>query len=72
MVELQRIVYDGRLAAIVLGEQAIIDDTLAAGEHRFVQAMCLYALEVKTRERPGPYSDQAAESYAQVALARAG
>jgi hypothetical protein len=69
MGELQRIVYRDQLAAVVLADVAIIDDTLADSQHRLVQAMCLYALEVRAGQRSGPYSDQAAELYAREALA---
>lgn len=67
MRNLQRINHNRQLAAIVIADQAIIDDTLT-GEHRqHVQAMCLYALEIEHGERPGPYTDAAADRYARQA-----
>jgi hypothetical protein len=69
MANLQPITHRGRIVAIVIAGRAIIDDTLAVDEHRHVQAMCLYALEIADRERPGPYTDAAAERYADLAAA---
>lgn len=72
MIEmLQRIVYEDRLVAVVMGEEAMIDDCVTPAELRFVQAMCLYALEVAERARPAPYSEKAAAAYARRALAQA-
>jgi hypothetical protein len=65
---MQQIVYRGRLSAVVLAGQAIVDDTLGAGELRHVLAMCLFALEVQAGDRPGPYCEQAADAYACSAL----
>lgn len=69
MPNLQPITHLGRIVAIVIAGQAIIDDTLDPDEHRHVQAMCLCALEIADRERPGPYRDAAAERYAHLAIA---
>lgn len=68
MKTVQPIIHQGRIAALVVAGQAIIDDTLPPHEHRHVQAMCLYALEVADRDRPGPYSDPDADTYARQAL----
>ncbi len=64
---LQLITHQGRLAAVVIAEQAIIDDTLPPEQHQHVQAMCLYALQISEHERPGPYTDADAETYARHA-----
>jgi hypothetical protein len=72
MPRLQRINHNGQLAAVVIAGQAILDDTLADTHRRHVQAMCLYALEIAERQRPGPYTDAAAEQYAHQALAHRG
>jgi hypothetical protein len=70
MGNLQPITYEGRIVAVVLVGRAIIDDTLAPDEHRHVRAMCLYALEIADRDRPGPYNDAAADAYARMACRR--
>jgi hypothetical protein len=70
MRNLQPITHAGRIVAIVIAGQAIIDDTLDPDEHRHVQAMCLYGIEIADGERPGPYTDAGAEQYARVAAAR--
>ena len=67
MSEMQRIVYNGRLAAIVLADQAIIPDGLAESDERTVKAMCLYALEIAAGLQPGPYTDERALEYARRA-----
>lgn len=67
MSGLQKIIYDGRLAAVVLADQAILTDPLPEPEERTVKAMCLYALEVAAGLRPGPYSDERALQYARRA-----
>jgi len=64
MSELTRIVYNGRLAAVVIADQAILTDPLPLEEERTVKAMCLYALEVAAGIQPGPYTDQRALAYA--------
>jgi hypothetical protein len=70
MGEIQPITHDGRLAAIVVGEQAIIPDTLADSQLLPVSARCLYALEIAAGHLPGPYTDRAAEAYARAAAAQ--
>jgi hypothetical protein len=70
MRTIQPIIHQGQLSAVVVGGLAIIEDTLTDAAHRHVQAMCLYALEIAGHERPGPYSDAAADAYAQAALAQ--
>jgi hypothetical protein len=68
MQNLRPITHQGRLAAIVIAGQAIIDDTLSPEQQRHVKAMCLYALEIAERTRPGPYTDAGADAYAHHAL----
>lgn len=65
---LQKIIHNGRVAALVVADQAILVDGLAEDEERTVKAMCLYALEVATGLQPGPYSDKRALEYARRAL----
>ena len=60
MSELQKIIYNGQVAAIVLADQAIILDGLAETDERTVKAMCLYAMEVADGLQPGPYTDERA------------
>lgn len=71
MSELQKIIYNGQLAAIVLADQAIIPDGLAETDERTVKAMCLYALEVAAGLQPGPYTDERALEYARRAALEA-
>ncbi len=65
---LQRINHNGRLAAIVLAGQAIIDDTLSDDDFKHVQAKCLYALELADDGRTDSYTDQDGDAYARAAL----
>ena len=67
MAELQRIVYHGRLAAVVIAGEAILTDPLPEPDERTVKAMCLYALEINAGLQPGRYTDQDALEYAQRA-----
>lgn len=71
MSELQKIVYKGRLAAVVLAGQAILTDRLPEQDERTVKAMCLYALEVATGLQAGLYSDERALEYARRAAVEA-
>ena len=71
MSAIQKIIYKGQLAAIVLADQAIIPDGLAEPDERTVQAMCLYALEIDAGLQPGPYSDERALEYARRAAPEA-
>jgi hypothetical protein len=75
MHAVQQIHYRGRLAAVVLGEEATIDAQLAGEELLDVQAMCLFAIETASGEQPGTYTNQratafAAQTRAQRALTR--
>lgn len=70
MSEIQPIIYRGRMAALVVGGQAIFSDALPSREQATVKAMCLYALEVAEGRLPGPYSDAQALAYARAAEAK--
>jgi len=67
MSEITGIIYQGRLAAVVIGEEAILTDPLPESDERTVKAMCLYALEINAGLHPGPYTDQDALGYARRA-----
>ena len=59
-----KIIYEGRLAAVVLADHAILTDPLPERDERTVKAMCLYALEIAAGLQPGPYTDENALDYA--------
>jgi hypothetical protein len=67
MGELQKIIYNGRVAGVVVAGQAVISDALAEDDERMVKAMCLYALEVAAGLERGPYTDERALGYARRA-----
>lgn len=69
MADLQTIVHNGRLAAVVAGGQAIIPDSVPKHDLPTIKAMCLYALEVDDGRIPGPYSTAQALAYACAASA---
>ena len=54
--------------AFVIGEHALIGPQLAETDLKFVQAKCLYALEIADGQRPGPYRDHGATRYASHVL----
>jgi hypothetical protein len=64
METIQLIELNGRVVAVVADDCAIIADELVGADCLRVQAKALYALEILAGERPGPYSDDAAERYA--------
>ena len=59
----------GRPVALALGENAIIADHVTGPDRAIVAGMALYAIEVQTATRPGPYADADAERYARRELA---
>jgi hypothetical protein len=67
MSDMTKIIYQGRLAAVVIAEEAILTDPLPEPDERTVKAMCLYALEINAGQTPGPYTDENALDYAQRA-----
>jgi hypothetical protein len=70
MAGFQQIIYQGRLAAVVIGEQATIEARLSGEELLDVQAMCLYAIEIAALRLPGAYSQQRAEAFSGQARAQ--
>jgi len=54
MSKLQRIHHNGQLAAIVLADQAIVDDALPPAGLLHVQAKCLCALQIRQASSRGP------------------
>jgi hypothetical protein len=68
VANLQKIHHGRRFAAVVVAGQAIIDDTLSPYAFAFVQAKCLYALELAERGEADYYTDEDAEAYARAAL----
>lgn len=71
MPNLQRIHHNGRLAAVVVAGEAIVDDTLSDYALASVQAKCLYALELAEKGGAESYTDEDAEAYARAALSDA-
>jgi hypothetical protein len=67
--EVQPIIHNRRLAALVVDGQAIISERVPQPDRWTVQAMCLYALEVTAGRLPGPYSAARALAYARAAAA---
>lgn len=72
MKTIQIIEHDGRPAALVAGDEAIIATHLTASARARVQAKALYAIAISTGTRPGPYTDAGAEDYADSAAAHRG
>lgn len=70
MPGIQLIHHRGRLAAVVIGEQATIETWLSGEELLDVQAMCLFALEIAAHQRPGTYSHQRAAAFAKQTRAQ--
>jgi hypothetical protein len=70
MLTIQPIHHDGEVVAFVVGGRALISADLADGAFEVVRAKCLYALEIATGDRPGPYTDRAATAYARSAMGR--
>jgi hypothetical protein len=54
MGEIQPIIHDGRLAAIVVGEQAIVPDTLADSQLLPVSAKCCTRSKSRRGASPAP------------------
>lgn len=71
MSEFQAITYKGEVAAAVIADNAILVERLAPADRYTVELMCLYAMQVITGERPGPYTDEQALAYAHRATATA-
>ena len=67
MKTIQIINLHGKPAAIAVNGAAVIAHHVPAAELAHVQAKALYALEIQAGERPGPYTDTNAETYARAA-----
>ena len=69
MREIQVIELQGRAVALALVDEAILADHITDSDRPVVAGMALYALEIQTGGRPGPYSNADAERYARRELA---
>lgn len=68
MTNLQPIEFEHRVVAVVIGtDHAAISDRVPQDRRQLVQRMCVYALEIASGERPGPYRDKDAERHAKAA-----
>jgi hypothetical protein len=67
MKTIQVISLDGRPAALIAGDKAIISDRVTGPDRLHVQAKAHFALRILAGELHGPYTDQAAEDYARAA-----
>jgi hypothetical protein len=67
MKTIQVISLDGRPAALIAGDKAIISDRVTGRDRLHVQAKAHFALRILAGELPGPYTDEAAEDYARAA-----
>jgi hypothetical protein len=66
---IQVIELHGRAVALALVDEAILADHIADTDRPIVAGMALYAIEIQTGARPGPYRDIDAERYARRELA---
>lgn len=69
MRQIQVIELRGRPVALALVDEAILADHITDTDRPIVAGMALYALEIQTGARPGPYSNEDAERYARRELA---
>ncbi|MDQ6811651.1 MAG: hypothetical protein M3Z95_07110 [Actinomycetota bacterium] len=69
MRNLQPVIHNQTLVAVIVAGRAVIDDTLSDHLFRHAQAMCLYALELAEEGCPQAYTDADADAYARAALA---
>jgi len=69
MRQIQVIELHGRPVALALSDEAILADHITTDDRPIVAAMALYAIEIQTGTRPGPYNDNDAERYARRELA---
>jgi hypothetical protein len=67
MKTIQVISLNGRPAALIAGDKAIISDRVIGPDRLHVQAKAHFALRILAGELPGPYTDEAAEDYARAA-----
>ena len=64
MPTVQPITLRGRLVAVVADGEALIEATLERPPMETVQAMCLFAIEIRAGEIEGPYTEPRALAYA--------
>ena len=69
MRQIQVIELRGRPVALALVNEAILAEHITDADRPIVAGMALYAIEIQTGSRPGPYSDADAERYARRELA---
>lgn len=69
MKTIQIIELRGRPAALVAGVDAIVPERLTGPDRARVKAKALYAIEIADGTRPGPYTDELAEQYAETVAA---
>lgn len=72
MRTIQIIELHGRPVALALIDEAILADNITDDERRIAAGMALYAIEIQSGLRPGPYADTDAEQYARHAIALRG